>query len=163
MGRKGWSCSEELALSQHMLKARVSPNYEMKKKRSRTISPHKAYCHLPNNGGRMITPSAKKGRIDNFRWYNNDLQETDGSCSPVDRKLAYDNKSKNLEIEKSVVLEKAVMRRLVDNSSPSSEDKKTIFHKMVKKDAAVKAIISIAADMDASVDDTKRMLLDNFL
>ena len=55
------------------------------------------------------------------------------------------------------------MRRLVDNSSPSSDDKKTIFHKMVKKDAAVKAIISIAADMDASVDDTKRMLLDNCL
>ena len=127
MGRKGWSCSEELALSQHMLKARVSRNFEMKKRR-RTISPHKANCHLPisNNIGTIITPSAKKGRIDNFRWYNIDLQETDGSCSPVDRKLEYNIKSKNLKIEKSMILEKAVMRRLVDNLSPSSEDKKPI-------------------------------------
>lgn len=62
-----------------------------------------------------------------------------------------------------MILEKAVMRRLVDNSSPSSDDKKTIFHKMVKKDDAVKAIISIASDMDASVDDTKKMLMDNCL
>ena len=135
------------------------------KKKRRTISPHKAHCHLPirNVAERIITPSAKKGRIDNCRWYNNNLHEADESCSPVDRKLAFENKSKNLEIDKSVILEKAVMRRLVDNSSPSSDDKKTIFHKMVKKDDAVKAIISIASDMDASVDDTKKMLMDNCL
>ena len=101
------------------------------KKRKRTISPHKANCHLPirNNAGSIITPSAKKGRIDNFRWYNNDLEETDGSCSPVDRKLDYDNKIKNVEIKKSAIWDKAVMRRLIDNSSPSSEEKKTVFHK----------------------------------
>lgn len=135
------------------------------KKRRRMISPHKAHCHLPirNEAERIITPSAKKGRIDNCRWYNNNLHEADESCSPVDRKLAFEPKSKNLEIDKSVILEKAVMRRLVDNSSPSSDDKKTIFHKMVKKDDAVKAIISIASDMDASVDDTKKMLMDNCL
>ena len=46
---------------------------------------------------------------------------------------------KNVEIKKSAILEKAVMCPLIDNSSPSSEDKTAIFHNMVKKDDTVEA------------------------
>ena len=55
------------------------------------------------------------------------------------------------------------MRHLIDNYSHSSEDKKTIVHKMVNKDDVVGVIINIAVEMEASVEYIKQMLLDSCL
>ena len=48
-----------------------------------------------------MTPSTKKGRINKYWWYNNKFEETDGNCSPIDRKLDYEETTKNTKNDKS--------------------------------------------------------------
>ena len=51
------------------------------------------------------------------------------------------------------------MKLLVDNTSPSNPEIK-MFHKVVSEDAAKMAIVRIGSEMDASIDYTKKMMID---
>ena len=53
------------------------------------------------------------------------------------------------------------MKRIIDNTSPTSDVNRACFLKMVKKDEAVMAIIEIADKMEALIDDAKMMILNN--
>ena len=52
-------------------------------------------------------------------------------------------------------MEKALLRRLIYNTSPTSDKKTKIFQKMLNKDEAINAFISVEIEMDATIEFTK--------
>ena len=52
------------------------------------------------------------------------------------------------------------MKRLVDNASPTSLEKRAMFHKLFQDNAAYMSIIRPGAGMDAGVKYTRKMMLD---
>jgi len=70
----------------------------------------------------------------------------------------------NFSIDKKMNdLESKVMRQLIDVISPTSPQKQQAFQKMVNKDTTVSAVLKVAVQMNATVDDTKNMVLNNCL
>ena len=60
-------------------------------------------------------------------------------------------------------LKKAVMKILIEVSSPSSAAKILVFNKMVTHDLAAKVIIKMDVEMHSNVEDAKCMILNNYL
>ena len=88
----------------------------------------------------LITPK------NNMRYCNNWL--SDNVCStivPLSEIYSIDG---NTSIN---ILKANVMLCLLDNTSPSGQKKREIFHKLDAEDPAVMAILGIGSDMDAGV------------
>ena len=116
----------------------------------------------------IITPC---GKNNNSRKYRNQLHHglNDSQC---DNELSTITESSNL---KSVIsneddrqqvvnaLRKKVMKRLIDVASPTDDNKKALLHLLVTNDAMTKEIVEMAVEMGSSVEDTKRMLMNNCL
>ena len=62
-----------------------------------------------------------------------------------------------------MLLEKAVMKRLLEVSSPPSAAQKLVFNKMVMHNLAAKVIIKMAVEMHSDVEDAKHMILNNYI
>ena len=99
----------------------------------------------------VITPVP---RMKDSRWYRGDLTDLE-----METKV-----NPNFSIDKKINdLESKVMRRLIDVISPTSPQKQQAFQKMVNKDTTVSAVLKVAVQMNATVDDTKNMVLNNCL
>ena len=96
----------------------------------------------------VITPVP---RMKDSRWYRSDLEME----TKVNPNFSIDKKMNDLESK--------VMRRLIDVISPTSPQKQQAFQKMVNKDTTVSAVLKVAVQMNATVDDTKNMVLNNCL
>ena len=55
------------------------------------------------------------------------------------------------------------MKRLIDVSSPPDNNKKALLHLLVNNEEITREIIEMAVEMGSSVEDTKRMLMNNCL
>jgi len=99
----------------------------------------------------VITPVP---RMKDSRWYRGDLTDLKMETK-VNPNFSIDKKMNDLESK--------VMRRLIDVISPTSPQKQQAFQKMVNKDTTVSAVLKVAVQMNATVDDTKNMVLNNCL
>ena len=95
---------------------------------------------------------AEQFSIKESQWYRNSL-----SAEPVKIDPNLSN------VDKINKLENKAMRRLIDVISPTSPQNQQAFQKMIKKDATVSVILKVAVQMDASVDVTKNIVLNNCL
>ena len=62
-----------------------------------------------------------------------------------------------------MLLENAVMKRLLEISSPPSAPKRLAFNKMVTHNLKAKATIKIAFKMHSDIEDTKCIILNIYL
>ena len=66
-----------------------------------------------------------------------------------------------MEEDKTVIMQKKVMKRLLSTDSPPSRKKRICFRKMVNDDKEARTIISLSVEMNASVDAAKDMVINN--
>ena len=72
--------------------------------------------------------------------------------------------SNNTERSNAVdCLRKKVIKRLIDVTSPTSESKKNMFKKLAQNKDDTRVVIEMAVEMEASVGDTTKMLMNNCL
>ena len=113
------------------------------------------------------------GKNDNSRWNrgrlfenkSKDTQDNHNLVSTVSASSAC-NTDSVLTIEASKdspaeSLRKKVIQRLIDVNSPKNANKKKLFNMLVKNEDNTKVIIDMALDMGSSVEDTKKMLINN--
>ena len=105
------------------------------------------------------------------RWYRNNLQYK--SYAEEDNNLSIVTSSSNVSNLKSVIsndnersnavdaLRKRVIKRLIDVTSPSTESKQNMFRKLARDEEDTRVIVEMAIEMEASVDDTTKMLMNN--
>ena len=62
-----------------------------------------------------------------------------------------------------MLLEKAVMKRLLEVSSPPPAAKRLAFNNIVTHDLVAKAIIKMAVETHSDIEDAKRTVLNNYL
>ena len=79
------------------------------------------------------------------------------------QKLDYTVKIKTIHLDndKSTKMEKTLLCQLSNNSPTTSDTQRKPFHKIVNKDEAIKAIVSVVIGMDTSVEFIKNIMMDN--
>ena len=109
----------------------------------------------------------------NSRWYRNRLGNLDegqmrggrGGLKRADVFETPDCKSATVSRITDNLrskLKRHVMKRLVDMKfSPTNNEKKMIFRKLVANDENSEAIVDLAVEMQSSVEETKNMLINN--
>ena len=107
----------------------------------------------------------------NERWNRNNLQYK--SYVEEDNNLSIITLNSNNSNLKSVIsndqersnavdaLGKRVIKRLIDVTSPSTESKQNMFRKLARDQEDTCVIVEMAVEMEASVDDTTKMLINN--
>ena len=113
------------------------------------------------------------GKNDNSRWNRNRLYQTKSEDTQDNHNLVSTvlassacNTDSVLTIEAikdspADSLRKKVIQRLIGVNSPKNENKKKLFNMLVKNEDNTKVIIDMALDMGSSVEDTKKMLINN--
>ena len=81
----------------------------------------------------------------NKRWYNNSLMDGDSVSSPPLR-ISF---QEDINLKRTGELKNKVIRRLIDNTSPTSDLKKKAFNALVNNTAGVAEIISFACEMES--------------
>ena len=112
------------------------------------------------------------GENNNSRWYRNKLYEND-ICEDITTPTTITTLSSanpksviTCDIERESACEslrKMVIKRLIDVTSPTSEVKKNLFHKLITNDEHIKTIVEMSVEMESNVEDTKKMLMNNCL
>ena len=87
---------------------------------------HKIKSYLPLIDLKFISPSPPLGKKTNNRWYRNRLSE---KCFDAAEESGFSTPKKELNDDKEVLLEKAVMKRLLEVSSPPSVANRLAFKK----------------------------------
>ena len=120
----------------------------------RFVSPEKINSHLPKNNNEcsIVTPVTTMNATKNSRWYGNEL-----SIVPVNPSIVTtdttDGKSDNLK--------KAVMKRLLHVSSPTTANKRKCLQKLISNDFGANTVIDLAVEMGSSIEETKQMIMNN--
>ena len=109
----------------------------------------------------------------NNRWFRGNLHENNENDDDVNLSMiTAPSMSSNL---KSVIsndnersdavdcLRKKVIKRLIDVTSPTSESKQKMFKKLAQNQDDTRVVIEMAIEMEASVGDTTKMLMNNCL
>ena len=130
---------------QTLLKKQTKMSFA-KIKKTAHLSPERKRGAFDAEQCSVITPAP---RSKDSRWYRSDLEME----TKVNPNFSIDKKMNDLESK--------VMRRLIDVISPTSPQKQQAFQKMVNKDTTVSAFSKVAVQMNATVDDTKNMVLNN--
>ena len=148
---------------------------QLQKQRRKTRQPniYESMAALPASSemraiAKIITPS---GKNNNSRKYRNRLhhglngEQCDNEISTITESSNLKSVISNEDERKHVVntLRKKVMKRLIDVASPTDDNKKALLHLLVTNDAMTKEIVEMAVEMGSSVEDTKRMLMNNCL
>ena len=120
----------------------------------RFVSPNKANSHLPKDDAEcsIVTPISTMGLNNNSRWYRNDL-----SNLPINPPIA----SPNATQQKSANLKKAVMKRLLHVSSPTTNKKRKCLTKLIENDVGAATVVDLAVEMGSSIKETKQMIMNN--
>ena len=103
------------------------------------------------------------GKNDNHRWNRNRLYESN-KCDDTENAVVSATSVLTIEAIKdsrAESLRKKVIKRLIDVNSPKNESKKMLFKMLVKNEENTRMIIDMAIDMGSSVEDTKKMLINN--
>ena len=107
----------------------------------------------------------------NERWYRNNLQHK--SYVEENNNILVITSNSNTSNLKSVIsndqersnafdaLRKRVIKRLIDITSPSTESKQNMFRKLARDQDNTRLIVEMAVEMEASVEDTTKMLMNN--
>ena len=118
-----------------------------------------------------VTP-APIGDNTNFRWYNNDLVNTDNNNAAIvpsnisiSSTANFKSVISNVNERESAVdtLRKKVIKRLIDVTSFTSDMKQKLFRKLIDNKNDTRTIIEMSVEMESSIEDTKRMLFNNCL
>ena len=144
------------------------------KREKRKASVHEENCHLKpaaiEYDSSVVTPLMESPK--NKRWYNNSLMDGDSVSSPPLRvhspQISAILFQEDINLKRTGELKNKVIRRLIDNTSPTSELKKKTFNALVSNKPGVAEIISFACemvgkDMTDTVDICKQMLMDNVI
>ena len=128
-------------------------NLRCKRRNNETVPSLKTNTFKIFTNSNVVTPNASK----NKRWYNNKL-----SATPIDMVSDITNETRSeMEEDKTVIMQKKVMKRLLSTDSPPSRKKRICFRKMVNDDKEARTIISLSVEMNASVDAAKDMVINN--
>ena len=108
------------------------------------------------------------GTNNNSRWNRGDLYrdtkiDDSNNMSTITTSTTANLKSvigDDVERDHAVeALRKKVMKRLIDVTSPPCTSKATLFRNLMKKTEQTSTIIEMAIEMESSIDDTKKMLM----
>ena len=120
----------------------------------RFVSPEKLNSHLSKNEDEcsIVTPVSTISPNKNSRWYRNEL-----SIVPVNPPIA----TPDAKAQKSANLKKAVMKRLLQVSSPTTTNKRKCLNKLIANDFGANTVIDLAVEMGSSIEETKQMIMNN--
>ena len=144
------------------------------KREKRKASMHEYDYHLKpaaiKHDRSVVTPSIESHK--NKRWYIDSLMDGNSVVSPPLRihspQISAISFQEDINLKRTGELKNKVIRRLIDNTSPTSELKKKTFNALVSNKPGVAKIISFACemvgkDMTDTVDICKQMLMDNVI
>ena len=122
----------------------------------RFVLPVKTNSHLPQDDTEcsIVTPTPPLGSNNNSRWYMNEL-----ISAPVNPHI----KSPAATQSTSANLEKAVMRRLLHVSSPTTNRKRKCLNKLIENDVGAATVINLAVEMGSLIKDAEKMITNNCL
>ena len=174
---------KEVGVLQDVLEGKSASQLRRQKIKKRKINNEKRLAAYPNprskdfdlNRHAMVVKNSNVvspiiNNNDN-RWYRNKLEYK--SYAEEDNNLSIVTSGSNVSNLKSVIsndnersnavdaLRKRVIRRLIDVTSPSTESKQNMFRKLARDEEDTRVILEMAIEMEACVDDTTKMLMNN--
>ena len=177
------SVQKNVGVIQDTIEGRSAAQLRRQKVKRRKIDPNKECAALPIMGSQdfdenhhaMVVSSSNLvspiGDNKNERWYRNKLQHK--SYAEEDNNISIITSNTNNSNLKSVIsndiersnavdaLRKRVIKRLIDVTSPSTIPKQNMFRKLARDQDDTRVIVEMAVEMEASVEDTTKMLMDN--
>ena len=174
---------KEVGVLQDVVEGKSASQLRRQKTKKRKINKEKRLAAYPNSESKDFDLNRHAMVVKNSdvvspiinnndsRWYRNNLQYK--SYAEEDNNLSIVTSSSNVSNLKSVIsndnersnavdaLRKRVIKRLIDVTSPSTESKQNMFRKLARDEEDTRVIVEMAIEMEASVDDTTKMLMNN--
>ena len=127
----------EVGIIAHVVNGKSMLQIQLRKEKrwKRTSSIYEENFHLKpatiENNSSVVTPSYNNILSKNIRWYNKSLMDGEILSSPPIRvsslRVSTLLFTEDINLKRSNELKKKVLRRLIDNTSPTSEQKKKLF------------------------------------